>query len=127
MYRKKVHSVLLCQAFYIIEYFHIKYLTHLINHFFEKKSFFCAKSQFFISMDTVTYRARIDKTQIGFLNSIAESYEGIAVVRTLHAPSGIVELWISPAFEDLVNEIMNDIADEIGLQYLYKATQRLSS
>ncbi len=78
-------------------------------------------------MDTITYRARIDKTQIGFLNSIIESYEGIAVVRTLNAPSGIVELWVSPDFEDLVNEIMKDIADEIRLQYIYKATQRLSS
>lgn len=78
-------------------------------------------------METVTYRARIDKTQIGFLNSIIESYEGIAVVRTLHAPSGVVELWASPFFEDLVNKVMDDIADEIGLQYVYKATQRIST
>jgi hypothetical protein len=78
-------------------------------------------------MDTITYRACIDKTQIGFLNSIIESYEGIAVVRTLNAPSGIIELWVSPDFENLINEIIHDIADEIGLQYVYKATQRLSS
>ncbi len=78
-------------------------------------------------MDTITYRAVIDKTQIGFLNSIIESYEGIAVVRTMDAPSGIVELWISPAFEHLVNNIMHDIADEIGLQSFYKAQYRLSS
>lgn len=82
---------------------------------------------FSLNMDTITYRARIDKKQIGFLNSIVESYEGIAVVRTLHAPAGIIELWVSPGFENLVNEIIHDIADEIGLQYLYKATQRLSS
>ena len=79
------------------------------------------------NMDTLTYRAKVDRTQIGFLNSIIESYEGIAVVRTLNASSGIIELWVSPGFEDLVNEIMNDIAAEIGLQYLYKATYRLSS
>jgi hypothetical protein len=78
-------------------------------------------------MDTITYRARINPLEIGFLNSIIESYDGIAVVRTLHAPSGIVELWIAPDFEDLVNEIMHDLADDIGLFYLYKATQRLSS
>lgn len=77
-------------------------------------------------MDTITYRAVIDKTQIGFLNSIIESYEGIAVVRTMDAPSGIIELWISPAFEDLVIAIMNDLADEIGLHTFYKAQYRLS-
>jgi hypothetical protein len=78
-------------------------------------------------MDTITYRAVIDKTQIGFLNSIIDSYEGIAVVRTMDAPSGIVELWISPPFEDLVNQVINDIAEEIGLQSYYKAQHRLSS
>ena len=78
-------------------------------------------------MDTITYRAVLDKTQIGFLNSIIESYEGIAVVRTMDAPSGIIELWISPAFENLVNDIISDIAEEIGLQSYYKAQYRLSS
>ncbi len=78
-------------------------------------------------MDTITYRAIIDKAHIGFLNSIIESYEGIAVVRTLDAPSGVVELWIAPAFEDLVNSVMNDIADEISLRSYYKARYRLSS
>jgi len=78
-------------------------------------------------MDTITYRAWIEKIQIGFLNSIIESYEGIAVVRTLHAPTGLIELWVAPDFEQLVTAIMQDLADEIGLRYYYKATQRLSS
>ncbi len=77
-------------------------------------------------MDTITYRAIIDKPQIGFLNSIIESYEGIAVVRTMEASSGIIELWIAPAFEDLVTAILNDLADEIGLQTFYKSPYRLS-
>jgi predicted HD phosphohydrolase len=78
-------------------------------------------------MDTLTYRARIEKTQIGFLNSIIESYEGIAVVRTLHAPSGVVELWVAPCFEDIVTALLHDLAAEIGLEYAYKATRRLTS
>lgn len=78
-------------------------------------------------MDTITYRVVIDKTQIGFLNSIIESYEGIAAVRTLDAPAGILELWIAPAFEELVNAIMTDLAEEIGLRSYYKAQYRLGS
>lgn len=69
----------------------------------------------------------MDKTQIGFLNSIIESYEGIAAVRTLDAPAGILELWIAPAFEELVNAIMANLAEEIGLQSYYKAQCRLST
>lgn len=78
-------------------------------------------------MDTITYRARIDSTQIGFLNSVIESYEGIGVVRTLDAQSGIIELWLPPEFERLIAEIMHALAPEIHLYYLYKATHRLSS
>lgn len=77
-------------------------------------------------MDTITYRAQITRTEIGFLNSIIESYEGIGVVRTFDAQAGIVELWIPAEFESLVMSIMHDIADQIGLQYFYKALQRLS-
>lgn len=77
-------------------------------------------------MDTITYRARIQRTEIGFLNSIIESYEGIGVVRTLDAQSGIVELWLPPEFEDLVVTIMHDLAPEIGLNYMYKSASRLS-
>jgi hypothetical protein len=78
-------------------------------------------------MDTVPYRACVERTQIGFLNSIIESYEGIAVVRTLNAGSGVVELWVSPWFEPLVIAIMRDLAPDIGLRYIYKALIRLSS
>lgn len=78
-------------------------------------------------MDTITYRVVINKTQIGFLNSIIESYEGIAAVRTLDASDGSLELWIAPAFEELVNAIMANLAEEIGLQSYYKAQYRLSS
>ena len=78
-------------------------------------------------METITYRARIASAQIGFLNSIIESYEGIGVVRTLHAHSGIIELWLPPEFEALVLEVMCDVASDVGLLYLYKAQHRLSA
>lgn len=79
-----------------------------------------------VAMDTITYRARIESSQIGFLNSMIESYDGVAVVRTLDAPSGIIELWLPAEFESVVTDIMHALAPEIGLQYLYKAPQRLS-
>ena len=78
-------------------------------------------------MDTITYRAVIEKTHIGFLNSIIESYEGIAVVRTLDAPAGILELWVVPEFEGLVNALMHHLAQEIGLQSYYKAQYHLAT
>ena len=78
-------------------------------------------------MDTLTYQARINRAEIGFLNSIIESYEGIAVVRTFDAKAGIVELWIPQEFESLTLDVLRDIADEIGLQSLAKLPGRLSA
>lgn len=77
-------------------------------------------------MDTIAYRAQITSTQIGFLNSIIESYEGIGVVRTFDAAAGVVELWIAPDFEQLVVEIMRDLGDEIGVKTFEKVNERLS-
>jgi hypothetical protein len=121
-----------CQVFYAPDYFSTKYLTFrplLLEDTHAVRLASCDNADHLAKhrMDTITYRARINPIEIGFLNSIIESYDGIAVVRTLHGTSGIVELWIAPDFEDIVNAIMHDLADEIGLHYLYKATQRLSS
>ena len=44
-------------------------------------------------MDTITYRAVIDGSQIAYLQSVIESYDGIAAVRTMDGPAGIIELW----------------------------------
>ncbi len=68
----------------------------------------------------------MDGSQIGYLNSIIDSYDGIAAVRTMNGPAGLIELWIAPEFEALVNAIMRAIADEIGLQSYEKAECRLS-
>ncbi len=73
-------------------------------------------------MDTVSYRAKINKSQIGFLNSIIEGYDGIAVVRTVDPKEGILELWVSPFFEDITSEVMKSLAEEIGLEYYYKVS-----
>jgi hypothetical protein len=71
-------------------------------------------------MDTIPYRAKINKNQIGFINSIIEGYDGIAVVRTLDPKEGILELWVSPFFEAITTEVMNNLAEEIGLEYYYR-------
>ncbi len=78
-------------------------------------------------MDTITYQAHINRAEIGFLNSIIESYDGIGVVRTFDANAGIVELWIPAEFESVVVAVMHDIADQVGLHDLRKIPHRLSN
>lgn len=78
-------------------------------------------------MDTISYQARVKRADIGYVNSIIESYEGIGVVRTFDASAGIIELWIPPAFESLVLAILRDIGDDVGLRDLRKLPHRLSA
>ncbi len=73
-------------------------------------------------MDTISYRAKVHRDQIGFVNSIIEGYDGIAVVRTLDPKEGILELWVSPFFEDVTTEVMKSLAEEIGLEYYCKVS-----
>ena len=68
--------------------------------------------------DTISIEAKIDPREIAFLNSIASSYEGLMVLRTIDAKRGLVEFWVSPDFEREVRDILKDLADRIGLVIL---------
>ena len=58
----------------------------------------------------------IDPSQIHFLNSIIESYGGIANVRTVDAAAGMVQLWVMPGFINETLAVINDISDSIKIK-----------
>ncbi|MFH1625628.1 MAG: DUF4911 domain-containing protein [Pseudomonadota bacterium] len=50
-------------------------------------------------MDTIQKYFKVERKNIAFLKFILEAYEGMAVMRTLDAQEGVVELMIAPNFE----------------------------
>ena len=74
-------------------------------------------------MDTISLFLQIPPREIAYLNFVFESYEGVAAVRTVDPRKGIVELMVSPHYQEEVKEILKDLAEEFPMQNLdYEAT-----
>ena len=58
-------------------------------------------------MDTIYRYYKVESRHIVLFKSILEGYEGLVVVRTVHADTGIIQLLISP---DLLNDLETILA-----------------
>ena len=68
------------------------------------------------SMDTISLIIQIPPQEIAYLSFIIESYEGVAVVRTIDPRTGLVELMVSPHFQVEMDAILADLAREFPVQ-----------
>jgi len=71
---------------------------------------------------TVKRYYRVDRRQIHFLKFILEGYDGLAVVRTIDPPEGLVVLHIGPGCQDVVDMIIQDLEREIRIQRVEDST-----
>jgi len=56
---------------------------------------------------------RIHRNHICFVRFILEAYEGIALMRTIDAKKGIVEIMTAPGCNDEVDAILSDLRQHI--------------
>lgn len=66
-------------------------------------------------METDRLLVRIGRQHIGLLCSLVASYEGVAIVRTLDAQQGLVELLTAPAFHEIAVELLQALEQEMAL------------
>jgi len=71
-------------------------------------------------MDTISLLLQIPPEEIAFLSFILESYEGVAIVRTVDPHKGIVEVMVSPAYQEEIREILKDLAREFPVHRMVK-------
>ena len=71
-------------------------------------------------MDTIPLLIQIPPHEIAYLSFVIESYEGVAATRTVDARKGIVELMVSPSYEEEIEEILKDLALEFPVQRMVK-------
>jgi hypothetical protein len=57
-------------------------------------------------METVKWTIEIERHQIAYLRNLIESYDGMAVVRTIDPHPAVIELMISPGCQDLIMELL---------------------
>lgn len=70
----------------------------------------------FMYSATVKQYYRVDRRQIHFLKFILEGYDGMAVVRTLDPPRGLVVLHIGPGCQSVVDMIVRDLKKQIRIE-----------
>jgi hypothetical protein len=69
-------------------------------------------------METVQVLFRAPRRNIVRLCSIIEGYEGVAILRTVNATQGLLELLVAPAFHDTARALLHALAPEMELQVL---------
>ncbi len=67
-------------------------------------------------METIKRVFSVDRKDIGYLQSTIESYDGIALVRTLDPYEARIEIGISPGCEGIVMELLESLRVEEGFQ-----------
>jgi hypothetical protein len=74
-------------------------------------------------MDTISLLLQIPPREIAYLSFVIESYEGVAVVRTIDPHAGLVELMVPPHVREELDAILKDLAQEFPIQEVTPATR----
>jgi hypothetical protein len=72
-------------------------------------------------MDTISLIIQVPPQEIAYFSFIMESYEGIAIVRTLDPQKGSVELMVSPHFQEELAAILADLSRQFPVQSISPA------
>ena len=78
-------------------------------------------------MESVRRIFRVDRRDINYLRSTIESYDGMAVVRTVDPHAAKIELMIAPGCEQLVCGLLEHLAGSEGLKLVNTADTSESS
>ena len=69
-------------------------------------------------MRTIKKKLLVDRSEINYLRWTLESYDGMAVVRTLDPHDALIEVLISPGCEELVSELLWSLNSDEGLNLI---------
>lgn len=67
-------------------------------------------------METIQRFFQVDRREINYLRLIIESYDGMAVVRTIDPYKAVIELRISPGCESIVFELLESLKKHEGIR-----------
>jgi len=68
--------------------------------------------------DSIQWQIEVDKKDIAYIVSIFDGYDDLAVVRTLDASRGLIELLVSPDYMEDTRKLIDALAKEIPLRPL---------
>jgi hypothetical protein len=62
----------------------------------------------------------VPPAEIGYIGFIVHAYEGLAVVRTLDAQRGLIEMLVAPDFNEELSALLTDLAQEVELREVFQ-------
>ena len=68
--------------------------------------------------DSIQWQIEVDKKDIAYIVSIFDGYENLAVVRTLDASRGLIELVVSPDYLEDTRKLIDALSKEIPIRPL---------
>ena len=68
--------------------------------------------------DSIQWQIEVDKKDIAYIVSIFDGYESLAVVRTLDASRGLIELLVSPDYMEDTRKLIDALSKEIPIRPL---------
>ncbi len=77
-------------------------------------------------MDTSNLFIRVDRKDLVFLNGLIESYDDLAVIKTLSAPEGLAVIMISPGREETVRALLASLSPEVTVEFVTPDVDELS-
>jgi hypothetical protein len=69
-------------------------------------------------METIRLLLQAPRRNIVLLRGIIEGYEGVAILRTVNATQGLLELLVAPSFYDTVHDLLHALTHEMDLYVL---------
>ena len=67
-------------------------------------------------METIRRVFSVDRREINYIRLTVESYDGMAVVRTIDPHAASIEVLIAPGCEETVIELLGDICQREGVR-----------
>jgi hypothetical protein len=67
-------------------------------------------------LETTKWLFRVDREAIHYLRTTIESYDGMAVVRTVDPGEARIELLIAPGCEDLISRLLAALRDKEAIR-----------
>ena len=75
-------------------------------------------------MKTHKHVFRVDRQEINYLRVIIESYDGMAVVRTIDPQAALIEIQMAQGCEGLISDLLNSLVEDEGIRLIEETKLR---
>ena len=69
------------------------------------------------SVNLLRFKAHVPSSQIGYVNALVESYEGVCIMRTRDPRLGTLEFWVPPQLKYVFDRFIEGLRREMPVAF----------